>query len=246
MYGVIMKCRLCNSEGRVVSSHIIPEFLYKALYDDKHRFLQIPLAKRQREQFKQKGLKERLLCEACEQQLSVPENYVNKLLHGGVPHNIAPSGENLRLSGLDYAKLKLFQMSILWRAGVSKLPQFEQVQLGPHEERLRGMLKSNDPGTASDYGCIMSLLFNSQELLAGLVVPPTHGRICNRIAYRFVFGGLVFLYVVARPPVPSILVPPFAQLDGTALLRKQQINEMSFLMKAFADLKLQGKLGPTI
>jgi hypothetical protein len=56
MYGVIMKCRLCNSEGRVVSSHIIPEFLYKALYDDKHRFLQIPLAKRQREQFKQKGL----------------------------------------------------------------------------------------------------------------------------------------------------------------------------------------------
>jgi hypothetical protein len=80
---------------------MIPEFLYKALYDAKHRFIQLPLAKDQREQFKQEGLKERLLCEPCEQQLSVHENHVNKLLHGGVPVTVTPDGEPT--SGCDAA-----------------------------------------------------------------------------------------------------------------------------------------------
>lgn len=31
------RCALCNQLGPVRDSHIIPEFVYKAVYDDKHR-----------------------------------------------------------------------------------------------------------------------------------------------------------------------------------------------------------------
>jgi len=36
-----MACKLCNNEVPLRNSHIIPEFLYASLYDDKHRFYEI-------------------------------------------------------------------------------------------------------------------------------------------------------------------------------------------------------------
>jgi hypothetical protein len=119
-----MLCPLCTHEGELVSSHIIPEFLYETLYDEKHRFHQLSLDPGQRNQFKQKGLREPLLCVPCEQMLSVSEQYMSKLLNGGVRAQVRHDGQYLHLSGLDYQKLKLFQLSVLWRAGVSNLPSF--------------------------------------------------------------------------------------------------------------------------
>jgi hypothetical protein len=36
------KCKLCLKEKELCHSHIIPEFFYKPLYTDKHKFLAIP------------------------------------------------------------------------------------------------------------------------------------------------------------------------------------------------------------
>lgn len=52
-------------------------------------------------------------------------------------------GKLVHLTGLEYSPFKLFALSVLWRAGVSSLKDFEQVSLGPHEikrtaELLRG------------------------------------------------------------------------------------------------------------
>lgn len=237
-----MQCRLCASDARIVDSHIVPEFLYEPLYDEKHRFFEMSLDPGRRDRIKQKGLREPLLCEFCEQRLSVFEGYARQLFRGGVATTVVADGQHLRLSGLDYIKLKLFQISILWRAGVSRLPAFAQVDLGQHESRLRQMLSHGDPGPASEYGCIMSAVMHGRELLQGLVVPPTHARMGGRKAYRFVFGGLVFVYVVSKSEPPQFLTQAFAQPDGSALLRKQQVTEMKFLMDAFQTLERKGKL----
>ena len=132
-----MNCKLCQRQAKLVASHIIPEFLYKTLYDSKHRFQQVSADPAVSNQYKQKGFREPLLCEDCEQRLSVSEQYMSKLLNGGVPTIVSLDGRRIRFRDIDYNKLKLFQISILWRAGVSSLPVFSQVQLGPHEPRLR-------------------------------------------------------------------------------------------------------------
>ena len=221
-----MNCRLCTREVAIVASHIIPEFLYQALYDGKHRFIQISVAESEGDRFKQKGLREPLLCEPCEQRISVYEDYLRRLLRGGVSFAMTPDGQHLRLSDLDYPRLKLFQLSVLWRAGISSLDPFAEVKLGPHEEPIRRMLLSNDPGQVADYGCIMSVLQNDGQMLEGLMVPPTRARLAGQKAYRFVFGGLVFVYPVASAPPPQFVVEAFAQPDGTALVRRQEIKEM--------------------
>jgi hypothetical protein len=237
-----MNCHLCGREAELCRSHVIPEFLYETLYDEKHRFHQIHVNPERPNQFKQKGLREPLLCEPCEQKLSVQEQYVSRLLNGGAPLVVRQDGMYLHLSEVDYAKLKLFQLSVLWRAGISSLPHFSQVQLGPHADRLRQMIRSNSPGEAATYGCIMSLLMQGNSMVTDLIVPPTWARFVGLKAYRFVCGGLVLLYIVSSSAPPDFAVQHYAQPNGTVIVRLQPIEEMGFLMDTFTKLVGQGKL----
>ena len=53
-----MPCALCHEERDIRNSHIIPEFLYEPLYDEKHRLQLLSIIPSQGNSFKQKGLKE--------------------------------------------------------------------------------------------------------------------------------------------------------------------------------------------
>lgn len=237
-----MRCALCLSDEALKNSHIIPEFLYRSVYDEKHRLHQISADPNERNLYLQKGLREPLLCGQCEQRFSPWERYVSLLLNGGVDVGVQQEGKRLHLSKLDYSKLKLFQLSVLWRAGVSKLPAFSQVELGPHEERIRKMLLSNEPGSTETYGCLMFILMNEHELVRDLVVPPTWARLDGRKAYRFILGGLVFLYVVANHATPRFITDHYLQQDGAAIIKLQQMQELRFLMDWVAKVHNLGKL----
>lgn len=237
-----MRCALCQTEGPLNNSHVIPEFLYRSLYDDKHRFHQISTTPEKANVFLQKGLREPLLCERCEQRLSVWERYMSLVLNGGVGLGVRRVENRLHLSELDYRKLKLFQLSILWRASVSTLSVFGQVALGPHEERIRLLLLAEDPGPFNKYGCIMFILMHQDELLQELIVPPTWARLLEQKAYRFVFGGLVFLYVVSSSRTADIVSTHFLQQDGTAIVKLQQVQELRFLVDTVAKMHRLGKL----
>jgi hypothetical protein len=95
----------------------------------------------------QGGLKEKLLCDSCENIFSNLENYVKNMLYGGIEltfHKIGP--RTWSVGGLDYIKFKLFQLSVLWRASVSTQEFFKSVNLGQkHESQIRKMLLDQEP-----------------------------------------------------------------------------------------------------
>jgi hypothetical protein len=125
-----MTCALCLEDSELRKSHVIPEFLYETLYDDKHRLQVLSVIPEKGNWREQKGLRERLLCDRCEQRLSVWERYASLVLKGGVPLTYRREGSVVLLSELDYLPFRMFQLSILWRAGVSSLEFFKNVQLG--------------------------------------------------------------------------------------------------------------------
>jgi len=51
-------CRLCQSERELRRSHVIPEFLYGASYDEKHRLLLVPGTADEKPSLEQKGLRD--------------------------------------------------------------------------------------------------------------------------------------------------------------------------------------------
>ena len=190
----------------------------------------------------QKGLRESLLCEKCENRFSVYERYASMFLNGGVGITVQREGDRLYLTGLDYNKLKLFQLSILWRASISSLSSFAQVKLGPHADRIRTMLLADEPGTEDVYGCLMFVLMHENVVMPDIIVSPTFTRLDSLIVYRFVFGGLVFLYVVSSTPPPKFLAEHFLKKLGTAIVKLQQVGELGFVVDTVNMMQRMGKL----
>jgi hypothetical protein len=147
-------CRLCTTSQELCRSHILPEFLYQPLYDEKHRFSILGL---EGERYAQRGLTEKLLCHHCEQHLTRYKKYAAEIMSGRLGHRFHQRGAYIIIEGVDYTRFKLFQLSVLWRASVSKLEFFKLVSLGPHEERLRQMLVGSDPGSPEEFGCVVVL-----------------------------------------------------------------------------------------
>jgi hypothetical protein len=57
-------CKLCRRKGELRDSHIISEFLYASIYDDKHRFHVVAAGELQ-SSYEQKGYRERMLCQSA-------------------------------------------------------------------------------------------------------------------------------------------------------------------------------------
>lgn len=233
-------CRLCTAEVALRKSHVISEWLYGPLYDEIHRYHLLkakPLAKRRVEQ---KGLRERLLCQTCESKLSVYEGYARGVLFGGPEITVVRRKDGIELRDLDYLKFKLFQLSVLWRAGVAQQEFFSQVELGHHEEPLRKMLLAEDPGRCTDYGCVIIPLVTEGKALTDLILQPAPIKTGNFGGYRFTFGGQTWIYLPgdgAQFPFSKF----FLQEDGRLFIRQADARVGSFvrrLASTFGDVGL--------
>ena len=236
-----MRCALCLEDSELRRSHIIPEFLYESLYDDKHRLQVLSLLPDRGNWREQKGLREPLLCDRCEQQLSVAEGYARKLLLGGAPVTYRSEGSVVFLSGLDYHQLRLFQLSVLWRAGVSTLPFFTDVQLGPHAEKLRRLVHAGDPGPSDRYCCVMFGLKYEKQAFAGVVMQPGRVRLHGQIAYRFVFGGFLWAFFASGQGLPAALLPCTLQPPGNAVFVVLDAMDMDNLASFSTELVRIGR-----
>jgi hypothetical protein len=229
-------CALCRTDGALCRSHIIPEFLYRAMYDEKHRMHVLSASSLVRDRMAQSGLWEYLLCQRCESRLSRWERYGANVLEGGIELQVRREGAAVHVSGLDYASFRLFQLSILWRASVSSLPFFRKVDLGRHTELIRALLIAGTPGRHLQYGCLMFGLKFMSGSLNGVVVQPTVQRLQGQRAFRFVFGGFLWVYLVANHDIAAPLSLGILTPKGDLTFLVKDARELRDL-QSFADAR---------
>ncbi len=233
-------CRLCGRERILKNSHVISKFVWKAsgVTGDKRSFAAV--CKTHPELSKtnmQDGFKERLLCEECEGQFGRYEDYSRRVLFTDAsPLKLRPK-THFVWSGLDYAKLKLFQMSLLWRMGISGLPYYGNVRLGNHEEVLRDMLRREDPGEPWQYGSIVTLLNHRQAPLHGVFAQPEQTKLFGHRAIRLVLAGMHWYMLVPEHKPSHIIGHLVLQRTGTWVLFRGEISDFPYLRTQVADLK---------
>jgi hypothetical protein len=146
----------------------------------------------------QKAWRERLLCAKCEAVISRYERHARRLFVDPLPPH-QPGASKARIHGrVEYARLKLFLLSIPWRSSVSSHPVFKHVSLGPHEEVIRQMLLDGRPGEATEYPILVWALHFQREPLRDLMVDPTYMRVEHLKCYRLVITGFVVLIFVSQ------------------------------------------------
>ena len=192
-------CRLCGEERKLLKSHIVPELCYRSAYDEKHRAVEVRSSSQGvRKATAQKGFRERLLCDDCEQllcrQYESPFSdywYQVKQLSGPIKENV------VELTGADYRMMKLFHLSIIWRAHVAT--EFSSIDLGPYAEWIREKLLSGDPGP-EDFIPIFGFLLvgDDHNVEDGWIAPPMVAKLDHSRVYALCYAGCEWLFVMTR------------------------------------------------
>lgn len=159
-----MNCKLCLENNDLQNSHIIPDAFFRSLKDKKNNVGKYTEISKEGNKLAQESYSEYMLCSACEKKFSIEfESYVIELILRN-PHNVGVKSERsnneVRFENIDYKQLKLFQMSILWRAAVSTHDFYKHVKLSPKLlELLRNNLEQLTPLEPHILPCFMDRLF---------------------------------------------------------------------------------------
>lgn len=231
-------CRLCHGERELRNSHIVSEFLYENLYNDKHQVVGIdgqgPLGRK----LLQKGIREPLLCESCEQHIN---EYCEKPFRAQwfetspLPNQWNP--DDLHVGHFDYASFKLFHLSILFRCSISSLATYKAVSLGPHEERIREMLLSRDPGAPSVYPIFgYAVVHHQTRCLVRVVSAPEQIKFHEHRCYGMLFGGAYWCYGISSHRNRDLELAGL-RVDGHMPFHSVPWNEVGIMQDAAGFLR---------
>ncbi len=189
-------CNLCQNERELCFSHIIPEFLYLPVYDEKNRAVTIPKGK---SKYEQKGKREYLLCDDCDNRtIGKWESYSSPIIKSIQDLKITQNGSEYIVQNVRYADFKLFQLSLLWRASIASVKMFENINIGKqHEEIIRKMLLYNDAGTPDQYGCMMFVL-SSTKSIQKTIWSPVEDIVDGFTCYRFLTGRIFWYFFLPQ------------------------------------------------
>ena len=226
-----MKCKLCGNETKLLKkSHIIPDFMFQDLFDEIHRYHEVTVNNQYplKSKIRQSGAYDKnILCKICDNNLlGSLETYASHALYGGIELTIENGAINnskyTKINGLDYTKFKLFLLSVLWRASISNLPVFQHVNLGKHEEIIRGMLLENKPGKSDEYPCAIFTHLHHDKFPHQIITEPK----CNSLGHEqfcaFLISGNLFCFFTSLDESTEWVKNSFINENGS-----MQIVQMS-------------------
>ena len=139
-------CKFCGQEKKLIKAHIIPKNFYIARKEDRYLLIN---SKTRKYTYKQNGgYDSNILCRDCDNHILGEfdkEGYrvlfddFNKYQYV----HTHPQGKIYQLdsNNFDYTKLRNFFISILWRASVSQLEEWSNINLGGYERKALNVLK---------------------------------------------------------------------------------------------------------
>jgi len=155
-------CKLTGNFDKPVRAHIIPKSFY---FIDNTLKEPLKIISSKQDSYVQKsrlGVYDKtILTDKGESFFKSCDDYAFKLLTGTLC-KAAPIVDRDEVIGYrydeyNYTELKLFFLSVLWRASVSSQPMFESVRLGVHEDALKRAILEKNVGDVDFYPVVLAL-----------------------------------------------------------------------------------------
>lgn len=103
------------------------------------------------------------------------------------------AGQIYEIDNVDVVQLRLFALSLLWRAAITSLPAFDRIVVSPsHLRDIGARLRAGDPGDYRDYPVQFGVFDGTEELTKMAPMPARSSPIV-----RFFLDGVV-CYVCPR------------------------------------------------
>ncbi|MBK8566025.1 MAG: hypothetical protein IPN76_22460 [Saprospiraceae bacterium] len=148
-----------------------------------------------------------ILCAYCDNEvIGKLENYARTITFGGsnlkshempkfLKRKSSDGIESVIIENVDYTSYKLFLLSVLWRAHISKHSFFSNIHLGAKAEQVRAMILDNNAGDENAFE--VSIIFLSpSEAYSKIIAPPTISQDGSRFA--FLINQALYLFSTAK------------------------------------------------
>ena len=222
------------------------EFLHKDMFDENHKLRAFDpkefLKKDPRISRPSSGTYEgKLLCKECDNEvIGKYETYTSKLLNGKLGKNekircnFSKSIDGvtiLELSDLNYKLLKLFLLSLLWRAHISSRDEYSDVDLGPYANKIGKALLDENPGTDDDIIISITKLDPTAGFSTFIGQPIRH-KIANTTSYSIIINGYIVVFYLKENHLSKRINHQRLKEDGTLTIMEIPKNKVSpFVMK---------------
>jgi hypothetical protein len=240
---VIALCRLCEQQKELIRAHIIAQCLYEPLKHQSGPMLSISREPRGYPKASQTGEYDpSILCADCDNSFSPWDNYAREMLHHDLPKQAVrsgPTGQQFYVVGkYDYARLKLFFLSVLWRMSISSRDAFREVNLGPFKGQIRAMLLSKDARATEDFAVFV---FRYMDQVGSSTVLQTRPeRLFGRRVYNVGLPGYIGVVKVDRQPIPIPIGPLVLNPNGPLVIGlrdMQKSPEWPLVQRIFENQK---------
>jgi len=201
-----MICRYCGENQKLIDAHIIPKAFFRRLRGGKDSPRLLTNKKGHFPKRAPIGVYDpTILCECCEPLFGQWDGYAQQLL-GDDSKSFSPIRMGAQVVGYEieefrYELLKLFFISLLWRASVSTHPFYSRISLGPYETIASNLLHGRDPGS-KDFFAVTLARFDHP---LGKTIFDPHPEKWAGVNYcRFYLGSYVAYIKVdkRKPPEP--------------------------------------------
>jgi hypothetical protein len=210
--GAMKRCRFCEQDKvALAKAHVIPRSFFKRVRGKAKYSTELRASKKAvTEKFQQAGHYDcEILCEDCERKFTPYDTHgfsvFTKVFEN---QNIYrdPNGFECAylLPNVDFRLLKLFVLSVLWRASVSRLHFYRNVDLGQrHEDKIKSLIASDTIEHADDYQLVSS--HQKGHPYPKVILEPWKRRVEHVNYVQFYLPDVQILVKVDKRPLPDFL-----------------------------------------
>ena len=230
-------CKLCGHTAQLVKSHVIPKALHMDTLPEDG--LKIYPANQPYGKKSPTGIYRPFVCQGCENSFGPYDDYgvkfVRKYEDGktGKPL-VGDSFEHGFIVDVDYARLKLWILSMLWRADACDHEFFDKINLGDKwRKTLTASVRRQAPGFDDDFA-VTATLFDEGELGSKMLHPPERTRFMDRNFYKFYLyrGFTFFIKADQRKLLPECVPLTLRKGEPFPIVRREfSLGEMKTLKK---------------
>jgi hypothetical protein len=198
-----MKCKFCGEEKKLIRAHIIPEGFLRRLRDgqDPPRILA-------EKDFPKKapiGVYDTSILGAdCEKLFGDWDNHIQRILATepiGEPIKNNEDTIAYKIENFNYEQIKLFCISLLWRASASSKNFYKHVKLGPYDEIAKRHIIESNPGSEEDFSVTIAKFGDHPFDMT--TMGPRKDKWTGVNFYRFYMASYVLYIKVDRRISPS-------------------------------------------
>ena len=230
-------CKLCGQTANLVESHVIPKALHVDTQTEgglKKYSVNVPYGAKS-----PTGEYGRFVCQCCENSFGPYDDYgvkfVRKYEDGKTGKPLVRDSFELGfIADVDYKTLKLWILSMLWRADACERKFFDEIDLGDKwRKTLTASVRRQAPGFDDDFA-VTATLFDEGELGSKMLHPPERTRFMDRNFYKFYLyrGFTFFIKVDQRKLLPECVPLTLRKGEPFPIVRREfSLGEMKTLKK---------------